>query len=90
MFPTVAPHPCAFPTLCHVPQSCPSSLCLPYTVPCPSLSPPYWHYPLGCRTSTLQMLKRKYEALIDIALTAQNIFDTLATFLERVQVRAWA
>lgn len=34
------------------------------------------------------MLRQRYERLVDIALTAQNLFDDFATLLERAQVRA--
>lgn len=35
------------------------------------------------------MLRQKYEQLLDLALTAQNLFDDVASFLERLQVGGW-
>jgi hypothetical protein len=35
------------------------------------------------------MLRQRYERMLDIALTAQNLFDDVASFLERLQVCGW-
>jgi hypothetical protein len=47
-----------------------------------------WIFSRGAtaRSTTIAALRQRYERILDLALSAQNLFDEVASFLERLQV----